>query len=217
MATKEAKQEEDGIYIARLKAATLLIPIKGTTPLIVHNFSQKSKQMMLDSQQGKKTPKEKRDPHQEFSNSLYRLEGGGYGFPASGFKAATVGAARFYGKTVITMTDLRQFLFFHGIVTPEDPQILVQIHGEPQMREDVVRIGKGVADLRYRAEFREWSAVLQVTYMTNALARDSVISLVNAGGMGCGIGEWRPQKNGQFGTYEVDTTKEIQKVELTEG
>jgi hypothetical protein len=32
---------------------------------------------------------------------------------------------------------------------------------------------------------------------------------VDAGGMGVGVGEWRPEKKGMNGTYHVDTDREI--------
>jgi hypothetical protein len=125
------------------------------------------------------------------------------------FKSATVGAARFYGKDV-RMTDLRQFLFFKGQLSDADPQPLAVIDGEPRMREDVVRIGMGSSDLRYRPEFPEWSTQLEVTYVQSSLTRESVLSLIDAGGLGVGIGEWRPEKRGDFGTYKVDPTRDIQ-------
>ncbi len=200
------------IQIDRIAAETLHVPIIGTSPLIVHRWSDKAKRQMLDAQQGKKKVKEVRDPQADYEASLYRIavEDGvdEYGFPAVAFKAATIGAARFYDKSV-TMTSLKQALFFRGLVTKADPQQLVRIDGDPHMREDVVRVGQGT-DLRYRGEFTEWSTVLTVTYVTSMLARDSVLSLLDAGGMGVGVGEWRPQKGGEFGTYAVDQSRDIE-------
>ena len=146
--------------------------------------------------------------------AFYRIatdDGDAYGFPVTAFKAATIGAARFYDKSV-TMTSLRQFMFMHGILTKADPQQLVRIHGEPQMREDIVRLGgmSRSADLRYRPEFIEWTTELKVTYVTTSLSRDSVLSLIDAGGLGIGVGEWRPEKRGEFGTYEIDQNRDIQ-------
>src|ERR1700756_4249229 len=195
--------------ITPLETETLQIPIIGTAPLIVHNFSDKAKRQMLDNMQGKKAPKQPRDPQADYEAAFYRTENG-YGFPVIGFKAATVGAARFYG-TSVKMTELRQFIFMRGqLNTKFDQQALVEITGEPEMREDVVRInnGKGT-DLRYRPMFSEWSTTLDVIYISSALSRDSVISLIDAGGMGIGIGEWRPEKRGDFGTYRVDLAREI--------
>ncbi len=82
------------------------------------------------------------------------------------------------------------------------------------MREDVVTVGRGGTDLRYRPEFREWSAQLEVTYVTSALTRDSVLSLLDAGGMGVGVGEWRPERDGDFGTYRIDETKAIEVIDV---
>lgn len=203
------------LQIDRIAAETLLVPIVGTSPLIVHNFSEKSKRQMLDAQQGRKKVKEARDPKAEYEAAFYRIsrEDGttGYGFPVTAFKAATIGAARFYGKSV-SMTVLRQAMFMKGILTAGDPQQLVEITGEPRMREDVVRLGgpSRSADLRYRPEFWPWTATLQVTYVTSMLARTSVLSLIDAGGMGVGVGEWRPERRGEFGTYAIDQDRQVE-------
>lgn len=198
------------VQISRIASETLSVPIIGTMPLIVHNFSEKSKRQMLDAQQGRKSPKQVRDPQAEYEAAFYRTKDG-FGFPVTAFKAATIGAARFYDKSV-SMTSLRQFLFMAGELSEKDPQALVPIYGEPRMREDVVRLGgpSRSADLRFRPEFPEWSTVLTITYVKSSLSRDSVLSLVDAGGLGIGVGEWRPERRGEFGTYAIDMTKEIE-------
>jgi hypothetical protein len=115
----------------------------------------------------------------------------------------------------VSMTAVKQFLFVHGEHSDTEGQALVPIVGEPKMREDVVRLGGASrsADLRYRAEFREWSAVLRITYVKSCLARGAVLSLLDAGGLGVGVGEWRPQHDGPFGTYAIDTDKDVEVVE----
>lgn len=194
------------IQIQRIAAQKVRVPIIGTAPLIVHNWDDKARRQMLDKMQGRRAPKAIRDPQADYEASLYRTTTG-YGFPVLAFKAATVGAARFFGKDV-KMTELRQFVFFHGVPSADGKQILTPIEGEPKMREDVVSVGM-TKDLRYRAEFLDWRAELEITYITTALALDSVISLIDAGGMGVGVGEWRPEKRGQNGTYQIDDTREI--------
>jgi hypothetical protein len=198
----------DQIQIDRIAAETISVPIVGTSPLIVHRFSEKAKKQMLDNMQGRKAPKEIKDPQAEYQAAFYRLKDGRYGVPAIAFKAATVGACRFYGKSV-TMASTRQYVFFHGEPS-EDGQGLFPIAGEPHMREDVVAVGQNGHDLRYRPEFPEWSTSLVVTYVTSALARASVLSLIDAGGMGVGVGEWRPEKKGEFGTYRVDPSRDVE-------
>lgn len=172
---------------------------------------------MLENMQGRKSPKENRDPHADYLASFYRIykEPTGrsrkpvdsYGFPVLAFKSATVEATRFYDKATSKVA-LRQMVFLKGVRTKADSQELVEIVGEPEMREDAVRVGMGT-DLRYRAMFPEWSAVLLVTFVKSCIDRNSVLSLIDAGGFGVGVGEWRPEKNGQFGTYTIDQSKKV--------
>lgn len=200
----------DQIEITQVAAETLQVPLVGTAPLIMHRFGEKAKRQMLDNKQGRKTPKQPCDPQAEYEAAFHRVKGGGYGFPVTGFKAATVSAARFYGKNV-TMTQLRQFLFMSGVMSDdESPQMLAVIEGEPRMREDYVRLSMSSTDLRYRPEFPEWRTNLTVTYVTTALSRNSVLSLIDAGGLGVGVGEWRPERSGEFGTYKIDQSREIE-------
>jgi hypothetical protein len=193
--------------ITKIDVETLLVPVVGTMPLIVHNWSEKAKRQMLDTQQGRKTIKEPRDPEAEFESSLYRTADG-YGFPSVAFKAATVSAARLYGKSV-RMTELRQFLFFRGVMSEHCNQALFPIVGEPKMREDMVTVGISGTDLRYRAEFPDWTSELTVQYVKSAITRDSVLSIISAAGLTVGVGEWRPEKNGEYGTFEIDQAREI--------
>lgn len=204
-----ATDQTPTIEIDRIAAEHLRVPIVGTSPLIMHRFSEKAKRQMLDNMTGRKTPKEIKDPTAEYEAAFYRTKDGeGYGFPVIAFKAATIGGARFYGKSV-TMTALRQALFLRGDVGADGQQVAI-IDGEPRMREDVVRVGRGGADLRYRPEFAEWTTVLDVLYVTAMITRNSVLSLIDAGGMGVGVGEWRPEKSGDFGTYRIDPSREVE-------
>lgn len=211
--TSTAVQKEETISamnIVRIAQATVDIPVTGITPLIVHQFSEKAKKQMLDSDttkvRGKKPP---RNPEESYKQSRYILDaalqkesGAEDGFPAVGFKAAIVGAARLFDASV-TMTALRSALYVQGYGS----QQLVPVMGEHEMREDVVRVGQGVADLRYRAMYPEWSALLTVKYIPTQISLEGVFALVEAAGMG-GIGEWRPSSpksnTGSYGQFTID-------------
>ena len=56
MATKK-EPEKKKIAVLRVEIAEAKIVIKGTTPLIVHAWSEKAKRMMLDKMQGVAKPK----------------------------------------------------------------------------------------------------------------------------------------------------------------
>ena len=194
------------IVIPRLTKTSMLVPIVGTAPLIVHKWSEKAKRQMLDAQQGKKHPKETRDPQADYEASLYHTEDGGFGFPVVAFKSAFVRAGKLMG---VKMTDARQCIFVHGDRSDDMSQELAPIDGTPTMREDMVRVGTGT-DLRYRGQFLEWRTVLKVDFYPNLISQESVLSLIEFGGESVGIGEWRPEKNGQMGTYRIDDTKNVE-------
>ena len=82
----------------------------------------------------------------------------------------------------------------------------VEIESDPPIiREDMVTIGMGTADLRYRAEFHNWKANLLVTINRSAqFSTESIISIIEAGGLICGIGEWRTERDGDFGKFHVE-------------
>lgn len=202
--------ETPALQVPKLVVQQMLVPIRGKSSLIMHNFSAKSKRQMLEAMQGVKKVKTVRDPNADYQDAFYRIADvdgkDRYGFPAVGFKSAIVSAARFFDKS-ITMTTLRQLIFVEGVRTPGDNQELVEIFGSPIMREDVVRVGMGTADLRYRPEFPEWNALLSVKFIDSSISAESVLSLIGAAGLGVGVGEWRPEKSGQYGQFEVDGDK----------
>lgn len=197
------------ITIQPLKLETAQLTIKGISPLIVHNWSEKAKRQMLAKQMaGKNAPKAKKepkDPEADYKASMYYREDGTPGFPASAFKAAIVGACRMFEG--LPMTLAKTIIRVNGNILP--------IQGTPRMREDMVRLETGVADIRYRAEFPEWAVSLSITYNANIIKLEDIISLVNAAGM-AGVGEWRPSapkvNSGTFGTFEVDTAKPVEVV-----
>ena len=97
------------------------------------------------------------------------------------------------------MVQARISIFVAGV----GPDMLVplDVPAAPVMREDVVRVGMGSADLRYRPMFEKWAATLDVSFAP-PFSGESVLALIDAGGAG-GVGEWRPEKNGVYGTFEL--------------
>lgn len=189
------------INLQPLEIRTVKISIVGETPLITHRWSEKARRMMLDAQTGKaRVKKPPKDPAEDFEEATYRLGDGTFGMPAAAFKAAIVAGARAFEG--VTMTGLKTQVRVIG----EGVEQLVRVIGDRQMFESPVRLQSGVADLRYRPIFPEWSAELEIRYPSALLSLDSLVHLVNAGGMS-GVGEWRPSSpkssTGMYGTFRV--------------
>jgi hypothetical protein len=187
------------IEIPPIEIKTYVLRIVGDTPLICHAWSQKAKQEMLDKQMGKaRGKKEPKDPKRDYEDAFYRLEDGTPGFPTIAFKAAAVNASRQVDG--LKMTFLRGA--FHTVGE------LVAIEGVPRMREDAVKI-QMTSDLRYRPEFPEWAVNLVVRLNTRSLTMQQLIHLFNQAGFSAGVGEWRPERNGQHGMFHVEGVQQL--------
>lgn len=178
----------------------------GDTPLICHRWSDKAKREMLDKQMKRaKVAKAAKDPERDYQDSLYPHPDGGYGFPAVGFKNAAVTAV----TQVSGLTKVLARGAFHVVSDGRmaDGTELVKIDGEPTMREDMVRIAMGTADIRYRGQFTEWSCMVRVRYNAGVIGGEMLANLFQHAGFSVGIGEWRPEKDGNFGMFHVEIGK----------
>jgi len=150
--------------------------------------------MMLDKQMKiANVGKEAKSPEDDVRDSLYHLEGGGYGFPAVAFKNAAVDACSYVDG--ITKVLARGAFHIIGDMIP--------IEGDPSPRQDMVRVGMGTSDIRFRGEFRQWAVEFVVQYNAAALSADQIFNLFEVGGFAVGVGEWRPQRDGSFGRFHV--------------
>ncbi len=79
----------------------------------------------------------------------------------------------------------------------------------PLVREDMVRVGMGTADLRYRPEFRSWRCNLRSVFDARQVSAEQIVNLFTQAGFSSGIGEWRrsaPKRPGTYGSFEVART-----------
>ena len=200
VAVKPLKQQSVVIEIPPIEKGILEITLVGDSPLICHRWSEKAKREMLDKQMKKATQKkEAKDPERDFRESLYPFPGGGYGFPALAFKTAAVDAC----SHLSDITKVQARGAFHVIGE------LVKIHGDVTRREDMVTIGMGTADIRYRGEFKTWKTKVTVQFNTHILSKEQVVNLFNTAGFAIGVGEWRPQRDGNFGMFHVGSEAEV--------
>ena len=213
MATKTELLE-----IKPLEIKKVTLRIVGDTPLIMHAWSEKAKRMILEAQMGvsKGKKKEYKNPIEDFINSMYWLSdkpeesteeafeaaianGARFGFPVTAFKQAAISAA-YRMQWAKDKMSLRGAFFIDA-----DENGMIEIFSDaPIMREDMVKVGMGTADIRYRGEFRNWSANLTISYNANgAYSLERIVNIINAGGYVCGVGEWRPERDGQNGMFHV--------------
>jgi hypothetical protein len=185
---------EPSIEIVRLR-------IVGDSELITHAWSEKARAMMRGKQTGAaQQGREPKNPEQEYQGAFYRLLGGAPAMPTIAFKNSAVTAVtQINGLTKVAARGM-----FHTVGE------LVEIEGNPYMREDMVRVGMGTADIRYRPGFPEWAVTLTVRYNTRAMTLQQLVHLFNQAGFSTGVGEWRPERDGSFGMFHVEAVDEVE-------
>ena len=228
MATKTAEQTV--INIKPIKVTKANITIVGDTPLIVHAWSEKAKKEMLGAQQKEKKDKkakEKRNPFAEFMDAAYWIDGepeektpeafkeaiengARFGFPVTAIKQAALAAC--YRAGIIPNQMGMKCVFYLNAVEGINPGsgselAVIESPEPPILREDMVKIGgiSKVSDLRYRPMYKDWKIRLTISLIeVGTFDIESIINAINMGGFMNGIGEWRMERDGEFGRFHVE-------------
>lgn len=200
----EVPTTETPTKLLALDLKTILVNLEGITPFICHNWDKKNIDKMQAKQAGTASKgREKRDPAQDYEGAFYRIPDGRPGMKLIAFKNAAVTAVTSLGKE-FTKVGARQAFF---ILRDKDGGELTPIHypedSPPYMRTDTVTVGMGGTDLRYRPEFLRWGVTLAIEFNSRAISQDQLVNLINLGGFSVGVGEWRPEKNGDHGRFKV--------------
>ena len=205
------------------KFCILTVPLRNApgSPLVVHAFSAKARAMMREAQElgslGKKRkPKDPKDFDAVYQGARHISRDGWDGVTCATFRNAMISACRLVGFKM-TIGKLSVFVEADG-VSQADGTPLVRIHGDPVPFEAVVRNQTGVADIRVRPRWDEWSANLRVRYDREQMSDEDIVNLLVRAGQQCGIAEGRPDSTNSFGQgwglFEIDTQKPIELYEV---
>ena len=193
--------QEAVVKIKPIKKRKFQITIKGESPLVMHAWSEKAKAMVrMTPQERKKLPKVERTPEQTAHECAYRMDDGSFGLPIDAFKKAITEAAHVdYG---VPKKLIRSAFFIEA--PDKSNNVPLSYVEEPVVTEDKVTVGRGQTDLRYRLYFYDWKATYTCEIDTSMLNIQDVLTLVNKAGFGVGIGDWRPQRDGDKGRFVLD-------------
>lgn len=199
------------LTISKPKFRVLHLEIEGTAPLLQNKFPQKAKIQMMEKMAAGPTAKTKkkreaRDFDQDFRESQHISREGWNGIPASAFRSACIRACKAVG---FNMTDAKISIFVEadGFCKDEGTPLVKIIGDDPVRSEMAVRIQR-TTDIRVRAMFLNWGAVLRVRFDADQFTTDDVFNLVMRAGMQVGIGEGRPFSSNSdgmgFGLFKIN-------------
>jgi hypothetical protein len=193
--------------------------IVGSSPLVIHRFSAKTKEQMKQKMEtgsaaGNKKNREAKDTDDLFNESRYVSPAGWDGFHAGALRNALISACRLVGFKM-TLAKLSIFVDADGY-DKDEPQIpLIRIHGEPVKQEDMARVETGQPYVTVRAAYHGWQARPRIRWDGDQFTKADVVNLLHRVGLQVGIGEGRPDSKNSagmgWGTFELGDESEIEK------
>lgn len=207
--TTDEALEPSKVLIPKLKSNGVGIEIVGTAPLIQNCFNQKAMEQMLRKHMGVQTPRELKKPREAVAQARILNTTGEVCLLPYMIKAGIIYAGSSLKEYARNKTALRQCIYIEG-------QSIPITYDEMVPRVDMTRVGGKQPDVRFRPEFRGWRARFVVSFQ-EPVTLVMLLDLLNRAGRSSGVCEWRPQKNGSFGTYKVErmlTPAEAGKVEV---
>lgn len=209
-------QAEQGVVVT-IKAPnfqTAQFKIIGTAPLVIHKFSTKARQQIMQTQSEGKSAKSRKDRKPKDFDEVYHearhiSTEGWDGMPAAAFRAAMVSACKIAGY-VMTRAKLAVFVEADGVDKDEGTP-LVRIYGTPRRHEGWGRNDNGSVDIRVRPMWEQWHAFLRVRFDADMLTATDVTNLLMRAGLQVGIAEGRPDSKNStgcgWGTFAVETAR----------
>lgn len=167
---------------------TILVTIKGASPLLMHRFPLVAPEAI-----------EKKTAAEQAEVSAYRTESGSLYIPGSNIQRALVSAATFSkGKGRST---LQKPVAACVGVSPEYCDLGVKDY-TVDSRAVVVPATKGRV-VRHRPRLDEWAVTFTITYDDTLLKETELRRVVDDCGLRVGLLDFRPEKKGPFGRFMV--------------
>jgi hypothetical protein len=189
--------------------ASIAVEIGGRS-LIQNAFSQKAIEEMLRKHMGLSVQREKKNPRKVIEDAIVRNVDGAVCMPVVAVKCAMLTASGTVKTFERKKTLLKTSLYVEGDSIPLEFDRMV-----PRM--DLVRLQdmNRTPDIRFRPNFMDWKMRFVLVYANDLFQVQTMLDLLQRAG-DVGVGEWRPEKNGTHGRFQIlraiESSKEIAEV-----
>jgi len=180
----------------------ITVKIKGVTSLLQHRFSEESEVPGAT----RRVLVNRGTPREEAAKVCYRDKEGRFYFPGTAIGRLlreAGGGHKFKGSRKSA-----KYVVPAGVLVMDDAITICNGDGKPasdfevDSRPVVIPSTKGRI-MRHRPRFDCWSAKFTIRINETILPVDFVQKLLTEGGEQIGIGDFRPEKGGPFGTFSV--------------
>jgi hypothetical protein len=189
---------------------TVEAEIRGVTPLLIHRFGEQAEV----SKPTRNIVVSEVDPRAEAEKVAYKAEDGTYYFSAFSIPSA-MGAAGSNHKLKGSRRTLR-FVVPSAVRVTSDTITILNGDGpaksfEVDSRPVTIPATKGRI-MRHRPKFNQWGATFTLLIDETQLSIEMAHQLLEEAGRSIGIGDFRPEKRGPFGTFRVVRISDVSSV-----
>ena len=187
----------------------LTVKITGISPLLMHSDRSVNKldpDVKAHSKLTSKKSKTEDDllaiARSEYMLGLYVDDDFGVCLPTINIRSALIEGARQNkrGKDIETGTIILEQNVALDYKGPKDPEKLFQTRAFVYCKSVVVQRNRV---MRYRPRFNEWSCKVTIQYDPKKISEEDLLYSFDCAGRYVGIGDFRPNKKGNFGRFEV--------------
>ena len=182
------------------------VEIRGTTPLLIHRFGEEAE----TSKSTRKVEIKHEDPREVARRNAYIAADGTFFFSAFAIPGS-MGNAGANHKSRGSRKTLR-FIVPSAVQVTSDTVTILNGSGpaksfEVDSRPVTIPATKGRV-MRHRPRFDSWGAKFSLQVNDDLLSVETAQQLLVEAGIGIGIGDFRPEKRGPFGTFRVVSFQE---------
>jgi hypothetical protein len=193
--------------LVRRTVKTFNVTIKGVSPLLINRFTEAAEQ----SRPTRRITAIRKDPREEARSAAYIAEDGTFYFNAFSIPACMGNAGSSHKQTgtrktlrFVVPSAVRTLIEGITILDGESPAKDFEVDSRPV----TIPATKGRI-MRHRPRFDRWNANFDLVIDDNLLDPDMALQLLTEAGVSYGIGDFRPEKRGPFGTFLVTSWQEI--------
>lgn len=200
-ATKKGKTES--LDVIQVEQASLTACVLGASPIILNRISEKALHELLYPSPPKSTADKKtsmkHNPLKEYQSSPYKSRSN------ESPTRLLVRGASFVEALRSVALDIPGSNKTEVTRSTSVPGEYVELYGIPKLFMTPARNSdrNRTPDLRTRAIVPEWACYVTVSCTTPVMNINTVAQFLAAAGLMRGIGDWRPEKGGVFGKYQI--------------
>jgi hypothetical protein len=200
---KKPTQKTETLEIKEIEMGEFVAHLLGASPMIMNRYGQKAwRELLLPSKSQNRASLEqslKHDPVAEFRGAVYINR------DQKGQSAIHVPNGAIHGALSAVAIDIPGAKKAQMERLTRVTDVNIELFGLPQIFCAMVRNSdqNHTPDVRTRPIFPEWACKVTIRFVRPILTERTVGNLLSAAGRIVGVGDWRGQKGGPYGAFDI--------------